>query len=126
MKTKLKDFDKDRYKAIRNAILGFSSEWTHNRSFSNYMENDYSYEDIENIENRLNNQFNYTLAEFFNTYRDKIYKDDKLIHCGGFVDLLLYKFDKSYLLGGDKKFGDDYFSWSSIFITTFRLINGFL
>lgn len=103
MKTKFSNFNKEEYKEIRKFILEFSMEYTANLCFSSFMKNDWDTpsELIDFLEKKINRSFDITLDQFFNEYRDKIYVDTKFIACCGFLDVLLYKYDKNYQLGGD-------------------------
>jgi len=100
METKFSDFDKDEYKKIRRIILDFAKEETNNDSFSRYLKNDYYYDDISKLEYEIN-KGTISLSEFFKKYKDRIYNDSKFTQCCGLLDILLYRYDKSYQLGGD-------------------------
>jgi uncharacterized short protein YbdD (DUF466 family) len=101
METKFSNFNKEEYKEIRRFIRAFSKEKTGNDSFSHFMKNDYYHNNLQLLENKIQNKFSITLEQFFHKYNDKIYNDKKFTKCCGLLDVLLYRYNKDYLLGGD-------------------------
>lgn len=78
-------------------------------SFTNYYVNNYDYvkNDIKILENELKKQ-NFDLTEFFQKYKEEIYKDYDFIQVNGFYDSLLYYFDnENGILSGNKLLGSD-------------------
>ena len=104
MRTKFSEFDKEskrRYKKIRNFIIEFVKDKDRD-PFSQLIKRDYSEEVISILEKKLDDIFDITLDDFFQQYKDKIYNDGKFTSCCGIIDVILYHYDKSYLLGGNK------------------------
>jgi hypothetical protein len=101
MRTKFSEFQDDEYKKVRNIILKYAKEETSNDSFSHYFKSDDYSENIEGLDHLLINRFNISLKSFVETYKDKIYDDDKFTKCCGFVDIILYRYDQTYNLGGN-------------------------
>lgn len=115
MDTKFSEFNKDEYKKIRKFILNFSKEETGNDSFSMFFRNEHAGEMFGQLEIEIENKFGIKLKDFFNTYRKRIYQDSKFTQCCGFIDYILYIYNKNHPLGGEDIVKDIESNYSKIF-----------